>query len=428
MNTRNECNFFTCPDCGQNFKSFPEEIGQEMSCPNCMAEFRIPNNLPETGTQKETREENPPPPQNHGDDEKKGSSLPFTLKSLDDRPDFQESPAENPNSESGEADLLGLETRSIPIRIQRNEDAPPNTDLAEEESPKVIDIYTFSCPKCNQNYSAEAAFVGLEIECSECGSEFQIPGGNKSHAEISRKEFDKTATVISSVKATRLENQQINSLLIESFDQDELSLIEDAMEIPLDSLRELKVEDCWEYGIVAELLTKRLAPLRDLISTKNREKEIKKAWGAKRLRFKKIVKNYFNEIFKLWHSLYNLMVKELNKVLSCKDIHAIFLFSEKMNLLTNDLIEIHEKIDNESIPNEANYIELHELMRSWVPSCYESLVLLTDTLRRNSHRSRRYKGIHPQISLIPTNLYRFTSKARELGLGFKFRAPIIAPN
>ena len=287
----------------------------------------------------------------------------------------------------------------------------------------IKEIYSFTCPACHQNYTIEENFADCQIECSNCGTAFHIP---KTPDSDEKGQFSSNENVNREENFLAEERANEPRNLLESFDNDDLNLIQDAMEIPLESLQNLTVEIYWEYTIIAELLKKQLAPLAEVLNHSASGRSAKKTWGRKRSRFKKFIKNYFDEMFKLLFSLYNLMSKDFNDALCCGDIHSIFIFSEKMNLLTNDLVNLHQKIFEESIPNDDHYIQLHELVTSWVSYCGKRLVELVDVLMEKGNRSREYQGIHPQVSFVPPNLYKFALTAKELGIGFDPRQEIFS--
>ena len=316
------------------------------------------------------------------------------------------------------------------------------TELVESEIEKSV---SFPCPNCSVELSIGTEYLGAEIECPQCQFVFEVPqldeaplgsGSSLPHAQ-QESVHDLTA-------AERPAAEQLHGPILETFTNDDTTLLKEDYGADLDTIGRLQREHCWEFGVIAEILMAQINALRHLTSDGVPELFTQSGWKQDRGHYYAFVKEHCQKFFSYQKRLYNLMREDLQYALFGDDLTIIFSFGKKVRNLADELREFQDKLRAEpvpqdklstdiqrvmadsvakglykrffhnSIPMEDQHSELHINLSRWVPYCCDRLRKFSTKLKEYETKDRHSVGFEFRYSFIPPTLFRFYSIAKSL--------------
>ena len=331
------------------------------------------------------------------------------------------------------------------ILMVLNECAHTTTRVVENEISKSS---TFLCPHCSLELSVGQEYIGNDIECPECQSVFEVPDFREtnSRAQIPHSQDANLGSLkIESTKSIF----PANAFILETFSEAETTLLQQEFGIDLKGVENLKRNQCWEFGLVAEILSHQISEFPDPELLHQSKVVIQNGLKHDRKKYYSFVREHFNEFFVLLKELYGLMSKELGYVLGEDDLNIIFSFAKKSRNLLISFREFQDRVLKEpvpldrlyidlqrvmtdrvpkplnrmlrskrSLPKQDQHLELHGLLCGWVPYCHECLNDIIIYLRANSKQERNSANYELPASLVPPTLNYFSTLAKDLNIGF----------
>ena len=273
------------------------------------------------------------------------------------------------------------------------------------------------CPGCGQDYTARVEHIGLEMECASCGHVFKIP--NLLNISSIGTAADQQERAQGPSEEELLEAKKLNTAVYDSLSDDEKGWINQEGAELVARLGQLKKRHSWEYAVVAQLLHRRLAPLRQATTEQQYEQQIQTGWKQKRDEYNTFVKEHCRLLMQILCKLDELLGQPLTDALSKDELYRTFDLANKIYEQLQKLQQFHAQIYVQPLPQDETYTTIQSIMITWVPEICQSLDGLINRIHQSSNKMRDSNNFEAQISLAPTSLFRLLKISSKLKMGFE---------
>jgi hypothetical protein len=288
----------------------------------------------------------------------------------------------------------------------------------------------FACPHCSEPFVVHRQYLGVEISCPNCDGGLVVPASGD--AEQAHPEFEQPADPGGiDTDTERLDRVNPEGFVPvetaaspaaappaahgEPLTEAELAFFAHEDEALQVAARQMLKQNCWECWVVAQLLNRRLQPLRESVFSDSLELHTSRGWRTNSARANAAVFARRDTFYDILESLYHLMSEHLVYAVTAADVEGIFTFVDLAGEEFARLKAFNHEFYREPLPGDGPYPELQRIVAGWAPHVWQSCSHTAYYLEQFCVESRDLlPRMRPQVSLMPPTMHRFRQLTLQL--------------